>query len=52
MIRRKENKKDDMQEVYPLPEEAEMIVLASPIYYHNFSGQVQRAINRIYRIRR
>ena len=37
-----------MQEVYPLLEEAEMIVLASPIYYHSFSGQLQCAINRIY----
>ena len=25
-----------------------MIVLASPIYYHGFTGQLQRAINRIY----
>lgn len=40
--------KDDMQEVYPLLEEAEMIVLASPIYYHSFTGQLQCAINRIY----
>ena len=39
---------DDMQEVYPLLDEAEMLVLASPIYYHNFSGQLQCAINRIY----
>ena len=39
---------DDMQEVYPLLEDAEMLVLASPIYYHNFSGQLQCAINRIY----
>lgn len=39
---------DDMQEVYPLLEEAEMIVLASPIYYHSFTGQLQCAINRIY----
>ena len=38
---------DDMQEVHPLLEEAEMIVLASPIYYHSFSGQLQCAINRI-----
>lgn len=37
-----------MQEVYPLLEEAEVLVLASPIYYHNFSGQLQCAINRIY----
>lgn len=40
--------KDDMQEVYPLLEQAEMIVLASPIYYHSFTGQLQCAINRIY----
>lgn len=39
---------DDMQEVYPLLEQAEMIVLASPIYYHSFTGQLQCAINRIY----
>ena len=40
--------KDDMQEVYPLLDEAEMIVLASPVYYHSFTGQLQCAINRIY----
>ena len=40
--------KDDMQEVYPVLAEAEMIVLASPIYYHSFTGQLQCAINRIY----
>ena len=39
---------DDMLEVYPLLDEAEMIVLASPVYYHSFSGQLQCAINRIY----
>lgn len=39
---------DDMQEIYPLLQEAEMVVLASPVYYHGFSGQLQCAINRIY----
>lgn len=39
---------DDMREVYPVLSEAEMIVLASPVYYHSFSGQLQCAINRIY----
>lgn len=39
---------DDMQEIYPILEEAEMIVLASPIYYHSFTGQLQCAVNRIY----
>lgn len=37
-----------MQEVYPLLDKAEMIVLASPVYYHSFTGQLQCAINRIY----
>ena len=40
--------KDDMQEIYPVLEAAEMIVLASPIYYHSLTGQLQCAINRIY----
>lgn len=40
--------KDDMQEIYPFLDRAEMIVLASPVYYHSFSGQLQCAINRIY----
>ena len=39
---------DDMQKIYPVLDEADMIVLASPIYYHGFSGQLQCAINRIY----
>ena len=37
-----------MQEIYPVLEEAELIVLASPVYYHSFTGQLQCAINRIY----
>lgn len=44
--------KDDMQEVYPFLDEAEMIILASPVYYHSFSGQLQCAINRIYALDR
>ena len=40
--------KDDMQKLYPLLEEAEMIVFASPIYYHGFSAQLQCAIHRFY----
>ena len=43
---------DDMQEVYPLLEKAEMIVLASPVYYHGFTGQLQCAVNRIYALDR
>ena len=37
-----------MQEVYELLAEAEMLVIASPIYYHNLSGQLKCAIDRIY----
>jgi multimeric flavodoxin WrbA len=37
-----------MQKIYPVLDEAEMIVLASPIYYHGLSGQLQCTINRIY----
>lgn len=34
---------DDMQAIYPVLEEAEMIVLASLVYYHSFTGQLQCA---------
>ncbi|MDO4260920.1 MAG: aldo/keto reductase [Eubacteriales bacterium] len=44
--------KDDMQEIYPVLDEADMIVLASPVYYHSFTGQLQCAINRIYALDR
>lgn len=40
--------KDDMQEVYELLKNAEMLVIASPIYYHGISGQLKCAIDRFY----
>lgn len=40
--------KDDMQQIYTLLKEAEMLVLASPIYYHNISGQLKCVIDRFY----
>ena len=40
--------KDDMQEVYKLLKDAEMLVIASPIYYHGISGQLKCAIDRFY----
>lgn len=40
--------KDDMQEVYELLKQAEMLVIASPIYYHGISGQLKCAIDRFY----
>ncbi|MDD2971704.1 MAG: flavodoxin family protein [Lachnospiraceae bacterium] len=42
--------KDDMQEVYQLFLNADMLVLASPIYYHNFSGQLKCTLDRLYAI--
>ena len=40
--------KDDMQEIYPLLAEAEVLVLASPVYYFTMSAQIQAPIQRIY----
>ena len=40
--------KDDMQALYPLLAEAEVLVLASPIYYFTMSAQIQAAIQRTY----
>ena len=40
--------KDDMQEIYKLLSEADMLVIASPIYYHGISGQLKCVIDRFY----
>ena len=40
--------KDDMQEIYGLLPTTDMLVLASPIYYHNISGQLKCVIDRFY----
>ena len=42
--------KDGMQEVYDGLKNADMLVLASPIYYHGLSGQLKCAIDRLYAI--
>ena len=39
---------DDMQNIYHQLKEAEMLVIASPIYYHGFSGQLKCTIDRFY----
>lgn len=41
---------DDMLEIYSLLAEAEMLVIASPIYYHGISGQLKCVIDRFYSI--
>lgn len=40
--------KDDMQEIYDLLNQAEMLVIASPIYYHGITGQLKYVIDRSY----
>ena len=40
--------KDDMQDIYKLLENAEMLILASPIYYHGISGQLKCVIDSFY----
>lgn len=42
--------KDDMQEVIPALNDADMVVFASPIYYFGFSAQLQCLIHRTYAI--
>ncbi len=40
--------RDGMDEIYRRLPETDMLVLASPIYYHGFSGQLKCAIDRLY----
>ena len=40
--------KDDMQELYPLMAEADVLVLAAPIYYFTLNAQIQAPIQRMY----
>ena len=40
--------KDDMEQVYALLKSADMLVIASPIYYHGLSGQLKCVIDRFY----
>ena len=39
--------KDDMRQIYLAYAEADIIVLASPMYYWNFSAQLKMAIDRL-----
>ncbi len=40
--------KDDMQQIYDVLKDTEMLVLAAPIYYHGISGQLKCTIDRFY----
>ena len=40
--------KDDMQEIYQKINEADVIVLASPVYYYTWTSQLKAVIDRTY----
>ena len=41
------NVRDDMQIIYPKLEEADLIILGSPNYFHNVSGMMKNFIDRL-----
>lgn len=40
--------KDNMDQIYPAVKEAEVVVLATPLYYWNMSGQLRTAVDRLF----
>ncbi|MBD5106599.1 MAG: flavodoxin family protein [Lachnospiraceae bacterium] len=40
--------KDDMAQIYPAVKDCDVIVLATPLYYWNMSGQIRMAIDRLF----
>lgn len=42
------NQQDDMQQIYPALYKADMLVLASPVYYYALSSQIKAVIDRFY----
>lgn len=40
--------KDDMAQIYPAVKDCDVIVLATPLYYWNMSGQVRTAVDRLF----
>ena len=40
--------KDDMAQIYPAVRESDVVVLATPLYYWNMSGQIRTAIDRLF----
>ena len=41
---------DDMKQIYDVLKQSDMLVLASPIYYHGLSGQLKCVIDRFYAV--
>ena len=42
--------KDDMEQIYPIYEAADTVVLASPMYYWTISGQLKTAFDRLFAV--
>lgn len=42
--------KDDMDKIYPVYKEADVVVLASPLYYWTISGQLKAAFDRLFAV--
>ena len=42
--------KDDMLKIYPVYKEADIVVLASPLYYWSISGQLKCAFDRLFAV--
>lgn len=42
--------KDDMDKIYPVYREADVVVLASPLYYWTISGQLKCAFDRLFAV--
>lgn len=42
--------KDDMDKIYPVYKEADIVVLASPLYYWNISGQLKTTFDRLFAV--
>ena len=42
--------KDDMDKIYPIYKEADIVVLASPMYYWSISGQLKCAFDRLFAV--
>lgn len=40
--------KDDMAQIYPVVKGCDVIVLATPLYYWNMSGQIRTAVDRLF----
>ena len=39
---------DDMDQIYPVIKDSDVVVLASPLYYWNMSGQLRTTIDRLF----